>query len=102
MTSITTSEIKILAIQVILMAILGVFMVLYASAPTPISSPTTSAANQSTSVSSSDASWIEGIIYIPAGMGTLAFISALVMSPFLFFDALISIRFIKDISTQWV
>jgi len=102
MTSITTSEIKILAIQVILMAILGTFMLLYASSPTPTSYPTSTAANQSTSVSASDASWIGGIIYIPEGMGTLAFISALVMAPFIFFDGMIAIRFIKDISTQWV
>jgi len=101
MTSITTSEIKILAIQVILMAILGVFMLLYASSATPTTLPTTTASNQTT-VSASDASWISGIIYIPAGLGTLAFISALVMAPFIFFDTMIAIRFIKDISTQWV
>jgi len=102
MTSITGSEIKILAIQVILMAILGMFMLLYASSVTPISSPTTIAVNQTSYVSASDASWISGIIYIPEGMGTLALISSLVIAPLLFFDAMIAIRFIKDIATQWV
>jgi len=102
MTNITTSEIKILAIQVILMSILGVFMLLYSTTSTDISTPSSTASSQSTSISSSGGSWILGIIYIPEGMGVLAFISALVISPFLFFDAMIAIRFAKDISTQWV
>lgn len=101
MTSITTSEIKILAIQVILMAILSVFVLLYTSSATPTTTPQSSASTQ-TSVEASDSSWITGIIYIPEGLGALAFISSLVLAPFLFFDAIIAIRFIKDIATQWV
>lgn len=103
MTEITMSEIKILTIQIILMAVLGAFMLLYASAPiTTISSPTSSANNQTTSVSASDQSWITNIISIPTGMDVLFLISALIISPFLFFDAFIALRFAKDIVTKWI
>ncbi len=102
MTTITTSEIKILTIQIVLMALLGAFMVVYAQSPTPTSSPATTSTAASASVNADDASWISSIIYIPAGMDTMILLSVLVISPFLFFDAFIAIRFIKDISTQWI
>lgn len=102
MTTITTSEIKILAIQVILMAILTGFMALYAVFPGTTTTPPTSSTAANSSVDTSSTSWITGILSIPEGMETMLLISVLVISPFLFFDAMIAIRFIKDISTQWV
>lgn len=102
MTTITTSEIKILAIQVILMALLTGFMALYAIFPGITSTPQTTSTAANTSVDASGSSWITEILSIPDGMETMLLISVLVISPFLFFDAMIAIRFIKDISTQWV
>lgn len=103
MTEITMSEIKILTIQVILMALLGGFMLIYASSPVVnISTPASSANNQTTQVSASDQSWITNIINIPAGMDVLFLISVLIISPFLFFDAFIALRFAKDIVTKWI
>lgn len=103
MTEITMSEIKILTIQIILMALLGAFMLLYASSPiVSISFPTSAANNQTSSVSASDQSWISNIISIPTGMDVLFLISALIISPFLFFDAFIALRFAKDIATKWI
>lgn len=102
MTDITPSEIKIIGIQVIIMAILGVFMILYSSAPVTTSVIPGTAANQSVQVSATDQSWISNIISIPNGMGTLKFISLLVIAPFLFFDGFIALRFAKDIATQWI
>lgn len=102
MTEITTSEIKILGIQIMLMAILGAFMLLYSSEPILSSSVPDNAVNQSTEVSATSQSWISNIISIPPGMGELVFISALVIAPFLFFDAIIALRFAKDIATKWI
>lgn len=102
MTTITTSEIKILAIQVILMAVLTSFMALYAVFPGETTQQTLTANAANSSVDASDASWVSSILSIPEGMDTMLLISLLVISPFLFFDAIIAIRFIKDISTQWV
>jgi len=104
MTEITASEIKILAIQIIIMTILSGFMLLYAASQTDIQQAPSTASNQSTStsISSSDQSWITNLISIPEGMGTLAFISLLVISPFLLFDTFIALRFAKDIATQWL
>lgn len=104
MTEITTSEIKIIAIQIIIMAVLGVFMLLYSDSPVNAQNVPGTAINQSTGqeISASDQSWISNLISIPEGMGTLIFISALIITPFLFFDAFIALRFAKDIATQWL
>ena len=104
MTEITTSEIKIIVIQIIIMAILGIFMLLYSAQPINIQQAPSSAVNQSTeeSISSSDQSWISDLISIPEGMGTLVIISSLIIAPFLFFDAFIALRFAKDIATKWI
>jgi hypothetical protein len=102
MTEITTSEIKVIVIQIIIMALLGAFMLLYSDAPINQNSAPISAINQSTQVSSSSQSWITSIISIPEGMGELVFISLLVISPFLLFDAFIALRFAKDIATKWI
>lgn len=102
MTVITTSEIKMIVIQVIIMALLGAFMSLYSTEPAALTASPSTATNASTSVSSSDQSWIESLLSLPAGMGELVFISLLVISPFLFMDAMIALRFAKDIATGWI
>lgn len=96
------SELKIIAIQVILMAILGAFMLLYSQSSTPQANIPGTATNQSIEVSSSSQSWITSLISIPSGMGDLFFISLLVISPFLIFDGIIALRFAKDIVTNWL
>lgn len=100
MTTITDSEIKMIVIQIILMAILTAMMGLYATSTTPTYNIQTTAGAASTVDTSG--SWILGLIYIPAGMETMALISALVLAPFLLMDIPIALRFAKDIATQWV
>ena len=102
MTEITTSEIKIIIIQIIVMAILGGFMFLFSQSPVNQSTAPTTTVNQSTHVSASDQTWISNLIGIPEGMGELFFISLLVISPFLVFDGMIALRFAKDIATKWI
>lgn len=104
MTEITTSEIKIIVIQIIIMAILGLFMLLYSAQPINSQNIPGNAINQSQNneISASDQSWITELISIPEGMGTLALISALIISPFLIFDGFIALRFAKDIATKWL
>jgi hypothetical protein len=102
MTLLTTSEIKIIVIQVIIMAILGAFMLLYSTQPANLSPAPTSVSNATTSIDSSSQSWIGSLISLPSGMGELTFITLLVISPFLFFDAFIAIRVAKDLATGWI
>jgi len=104
MTEVTTSEIKIIVIQIIIMSILGAFMLIYSESPISAEGAPGTAINQSTNqeVSSSDQSWISSLISITEGMGTIAVISLLVISPFLFFDGFIALRFAKDIATKWL
>jgi hypothetical protein len=100
-TSLTASEIKMIYIQIIVMAILGTTMFLYVQTPIQSSPAITSSAGIQTSVSSSG-SWINTLLGIPEGMGELFFISALIISPFLVMDTFIAIRFVKDIATGWI
>lgn len=102
MTLLTTAEIKIIVIQVIIMAVLAAFMSLYSTEPIALTAAPSTVTNQSTSASASDQSWIESLLSLPSGMGELAFITILVISPFLFFDAFIAIRVAKDLATGWV
>ena len=102
MTELTMSEIKIIAIQILFMAIIGVFTLLYASEPITSSTAPTTAVNQTKEVSATDQSWITGLISVPSGLGSLSFITLLVISPFLVFDGIIALRFAKDIATKWV
>jgi len=102
MTLLTTAEIKIIVIQVIIMAVLAGFMSLYSTEPIPLTAAPSTATNQSTSVSASDQSWIGSLLSLPSGMGELFFISLLIISPFLFFDAFIAIRVAKDLATGWI
>lgn len=101
-TSLTASEIKIIYIQILVMAILGSIMYLYSAQPIIITTSAipTSATNQ-TQISSSG-SWISNLLGLPEGMGELFFISALIISPFLIMDGFIALRFIKDITTGWI
>ncbi len=93
MTEITSSELKIIYIQITFMALLGVFMALYASEPIPA---------QTLTLDEKDASFLEGLVSLPEGFGELVYISALVITPFLIFDSIILIRFAKDIITNWI
>lgn len=102
MTLITTAEIKIIVIQVIIMALLGAFMSLYSTEPVALQASPTTATNATTSVSANDQSWIESLLSLPTGMGELVFISLLIISPFLFFDAFIALRVAKDLATGWI
>lgn len=102
MTIITTSEIKMIVIQVIVMALLGAFMSLYSVEPAPLTASPGTATNSSTTASASDQSWIESLLSLPPGMGDMLFISLLIISPFLYIDSVIALRFAKDISTGWV
>lgn len=100
-TSLTASEIKMIYIQIVVMAILGSIMYLYSNEPITTVTGLTSTATNETTVSSSG-SWINTLLSLPTEMGELFFISALIISPFLIMDCLIAIRFAKDIATGWV
>lgn len=102
MTTLTTSEIKMIVIQIILMAILTAMMSLYALSPLPSTTVPTSATAATNSTDSASGTWILGLVFIPEGMETMTLISALVMAPFLLMDIPIALRFAKDIATQWV
>lgn len=110
MTEITTSEIKLIYIQIFLMAIIGVFIFLYVNQPITQSYNINSQASNSSSVSGTDASWITGLTPKDAGLGSLLpngvadiiIVSSVFLVPLTIMNLFTAIRFIKDIATQWV
>lgn len=110
MTNITESEIKIIYFGLIFMSLLGIFWYLYSENPASeyvqySTSPETSSQNTSTS-SSGGSSWISGLIdinrYIPSGFVDLSIVTAIFLTPVIIILIPTSVRFIKDLVTQWV
>ena len=111
MTEITPSEIKMIYIQIILMAIIGVFLFFYAQQPVSQSySITGTATSQNTSVSSTDAGWLEGLMtpdaglggYLPTGTIEIIIVSSIILIPLTIMNAFTVIRYAKDLGTQWI
>lgn len=104
MTNITMSEIKIIFFSVVFVALTGVFVALYALQPVTSQQYTgeTSAANASSSTSST---WINGMLSVlpaPFNSADLVIIVAIFIAPVSFMLAPIAVRYLKDLVTQWV
>jgi hypothetical protein len=111
MTDITPSELKMIYLQLFLMAIVGVFFFLYSSQPINQDVSVNANIHNTTTVSSSDASWITGLMAQDAGLGgllpqgdlaTFLLIVGVILIPMTIMNLVTAIRFIKDISTQWI
>lgn len=106
-TTITENEIKLIYIELLLIAVIGVFMFFYISSPvqeTPMD--TTTATTQNQTVSSSDADWIGGLVSpnlgLPVGAVEILVVSSIFLIPLTIMNAFVAIRFIKDIATGWI
>lgn len=110
MTQITPSEIKLIYIQLVLMGIIGVFLFMYALQPVSQNVGITDYAQNQSTVSSKDASWLTGLTsqdaglgsLLPNGIGELLIITSIILIPLTIMNAFTAIRYIKDISTQWL
>lgn len=106
MTEVTQSELKMLYIEIIIVAVVGVFMLLYNQSPITQSVTTTSVTNQSTSVSTSNAQWstnlVDETLGLPIGFSAIIIVSSIFLIPLTIMNALTIIRIIKDLATQWV
>lgn len=106
MTEITPGEIKLIYLQLVLMAIVGIFVFLYQGQPVQQDINVNSHfGNQSQNdVSSSNANWITGLTPSDAGLGgilpngsaELFIILSLVFVPLTIMNTLTAIRFVAD------
>jgi len=104
MTSLTTTEIKILMFGLFFVAIIGVFVALYNSQPVVLNSyqGETTATNQTTASSSSWISGLFGVLPKPFDDPMTGLIGAIIIIPITIMTAYIGIRAIKDLISQWV
>lgn len=110
MTSITASELKNLFSMFIFMGIVGIFAFFYINQPVDQTYAITQTAQNASSVSAKDASWISKVVpddgglgrFLPNGAAELFIISACILIPVIVMNLGTAIRYIKDIATQWV
>lgn len=110
MTEITQSEIKMIYLQIVMMAILGIFLFLYTQQPISQQYNIDSKATSATSVSSKDASWISNLMsadagfggMLPNGVADILIVSTIFLIPLTIMNAITLIRFAKDLATQWI
>lgn len=106
MTEVTPSELKMLYIEIVVVAVVGVFMLLYNQSPISQPLTTTSVTNQSTSVSANNSQWstklVDETLGLPIGFSAIIIVSSIFLIPLTIMNALTIIRIIKDLATQWI
>lgn len=106
MTEVTPSELKMLYIEIILVAIAGVFMLLFNQSPIgqDISTSDANALNQS--VGADNLPWgtalVDSTLGLPIGVSAIIIVSSIFLIPLTIMNALTLLRIAKDLATQWV
>lgn len=106
-TTITENEIKLIYIEIMLVAVIGVFLFFYIGNPiSSVSMDTPAATAQDKGVSSSDASWITSMasptMGLPVGVTEIIVVSSIFLIPLTIMNAFVALRFVKDIATGWI
>ena len=106
MTEVTPSELKMLYIEIIIVAIAGVFMFLYNQSPIGqgITQSDALLSNESVSVSSSPwgTTLVDSTLGLPIGVSAIIIVSSIFLIPLTIMNALTILRIAKDFATQWV
>jgi len=105
MTEITPGEIKLIYLQIVMMAIIGIFLFLYSSQPITQSLNINSQVQNTTKIDSTEASWINGLMPIDAGLGgilpngitEIIIVSSIFLVPLTIMNSFVAIRFIADL-----
>jgi len=105
MTNITSSELKILYIEIIIVSIIGVFLLLYSHSP--ITQTATSGGTlTNTSTLSSPMPWsttlVDSTLGLPVGLSAIIIVSSIFLVPMTIMNSLVIIRLAKDFVTQWL
>lgn len=106
MTNVTASELKLLYIQIVLVAIMGFFMFLYSQSPIDQSANVQTNITSQSSVNSNDLPWstklVDSNLGIPDGLVAIILISSIILVPMTIMNSLTLLRLAKDVFTQWI
>lgn len=105
MTEITPSELKMLYVEIVIVAIMGVFMSSYAASPIEQNYISGTATN-GTSASSSSVPWstvlVDSTLGLPVGVSAILIVSSIVLIPMTIMNSLTILRLAKDFISKWV
>lgn len=106
MTEVTPSELKMLYIEIIIVAVAGVFMLLYNQSPIGQNIVTSDAVAYNQSVSASSSPWstafVDSTLGLPIGFSAIIIVSSILLIPLTIMNGLTIIRLAKDFATQWI
>jgi len=107
MTEVTPSELKMIYTEIIIVAIIGVFLVFYSQSPINQSVSGSGYATASTNTTSStSAPWsttlVDSTLGLPIGLTAIVVVSSIFLVPMTIMNALILARLLKDFATKWV
>jgi len=105
-TTITEGEIRLIYIELVLIAIIGVFLFLYIGDPIQETSIPGTASVENTTVDAKEVSWLTGMVSpnlgLPIGVTEIIIVSSIFLVPLTILNAFVAIRIIKDLATGWV
>ncbi len=106
MTEITPSELKMIYIEIIIIAIMGVFLLFYSSSPITQTYTGSGASSPSTNTSPSNMPWgttlVDKTLGLPVGYAAILVVSSIFLIPMTIMNGLTLARLAKDFFTQWV
>lgn len=107
MTEVTPSELKMLYIEILVVAVVGVFMFLYNASPITQSATTETNVTQQTSINTDqNKPWsttlVDSTLGLPLGFSAIIIVSSIFLIPMTIMNVLTLIRIAKDLATQWL
>lgn len=106
MTEINPSELKMLYIEIIILAIVGVFLLFYSASPITQTYTGSGATSPTTNTSPSNIPWgttlVDKTLGLPIGYSAILVVSSIFLIPMTIMNALVLARLAKDFFTQWV
>ena len=106
-TTITEGEIRLIYVEIVMVAIIGVFVALWSLSPIVAPpSPTGPAPMTSGEVHAEDSSWISNLMDdvagLPIGAKEIFIVSSIVLIPLTIMNSFVVIRIVKDLATGWL
>lgn len=106
-TTITEGEIRLIYIEIVMVAIIGVFVALWSLSPIVAPpSPTGAAPVASGDVRAEDSSWVanlmDDVAGLPIGSAEIFIVSSIILIPLTIMNSFVVIRIVKDLATGWL
>lgn len=106
MTEITPSELKMLYIEIVIVAIIGVFVFFYSLSPITQIATGTGVSTNGTTASPSSIPWgttlVDSTLGLPIGASAIFIVASIFLVPMTIMNALTLSRLAKDFVSNWV